>query len=319
MPDERRIIESIVGAAGRVPDEYARIGDDVAVIPARGKKVILKVDMLVENTDLPPGMGYRQAARKAVAMCVSDFAAKGVRPDSFMVSLGLRRATTQEQVDQLGRGFRDAEREWSVRMVGGDTNEANQLVIDCIMVGFAKKVVERRGARPGDALVVTGPFGYPPAGLKIIMDGAKAERKFRETATKSVTKPTPDLEVGIVLGDYLTSAMDSSDGLARSIHTLAEESGVGFELEKMPVGEGVAEFAKDNGLSLQDLVMAGGEEYVIVGTVNQRKLASAREAAKSAGGQITLIGKATREKGKVFLRTGRSRKLIHDEGWTHLR
>lgn len=280
-------------AAGKVPIEYARIGDDVAVIPVRGKKVMLKVDMLVESTDVPPGMDYRQAARKAVAMCVSDFAAKGVRPDSFMASLGLRKSTTQEQVDQLGRGFRDAEREWGVRMVGGDTNEADQLVIDCTMVGFAKKIVERRGARPGDALVVTGPFGYPPAGLKIMIDNARAERRFRETATRSVTKPTPDLEIGIALAGFLTSAMDSSDGLARSIHTLAEASGVGFELDKMPTGEGVAEFAEDNGLSLQDLVMAGGEEYVIVGTVNQRKLASAREAAKSVGGEVTAIGRAT--------------------------
>ena len=307
-----------MGAAGKVPAGYARIGDDVAVVPARGKKVVLKVDMLVESTDVPRGMDYRQAARKAVAMCVSDFAAKGVRPDSFMVSLGLHRTTTQEQVEQLGRGFRDAEREWGVRMVGGDTNEADQLVIDCTMVGFAEKVVGRRGARPGEALVVTGPFGYPPAGLKIMIDGAKVERRFRRTAIRSVTKPTPDLEVGIALGNYLTSAMDSSDGLARSIHTLAKESGVGFELDKMPAGEGVAEFAEDNGLSLQDLVMAGGEEYVIVGTVSPRKLASAREVAKSVGGEITAIGKATREKGRVFLRTGPSRKRIHDEGWTHL-
>jgi thiamine-monophosphate kinase len=308
-----------VGAAGRVPAGCTRIGDDVAVIPARGKKLVLKVDMLVENTDVPPGMSYRQAARKTVAMCVSDFAAKGVRPDSFMVSLGLRRSTTQEQVDQLGRGFRDAEREWGVRIVGGDTNEADQLVIDCTMVGFAKKVVERRGARPGDALVVTGPFGYPPAGLKIMIDDARAERRFRETATRSVTKPTPDLNVGIALAGCLTSAMDSSDGLARSIHTLAEASGVGFEIDKLPAGKGVAEFAEDNGLSLQDLVLAGGEEYVIVGTVSPRKLASAREAAKSVGSQVTVIGRATREKGRVVLLTGRSRKRIRDEGWTHLR
>jgi thiamine-monophosphate kinase len=203
-------------------------------------------------------------------------------------------------------------------MVGGDTNEADQLVVDCTMIGFAEKVVERRGARPGDVLVVTGPFGYPPAGLKIMIDGAKAERRFRETAMRSVTRPTPDLGVGIALCEYMTSAMDSSDGLARSIHTLAQESGVGFELDKMPAGEGIAEFAKRNGLSLQNLVMAGGEEYVIVGTVSPRKLALAREAAKSVGGQITAIGKTTLEKGRVYLQTGQSRKRIRDEGWTHL-
>jgi len=307
-----------VGAAGRVPAGYSKIGDDVALIPASGKKVVLKVDMLVESTDVPPGMDYRQAARKAVAMCVSDFAAKGVKPDSFMISLGIRRGTTQGQVNLLGRGFRDAEDEWGVRLIGGDTNEADQLIIDCAMVGFAKKVVGRKGARPGDALVVTGPFGYPAAGRKIMIDGARAESRFRSRMTGSVTTPTPDLEVGIALAGYLTSAMDSSDGLARSLHTLAEESGVGFDLDRVPAAEGTARFATQNGLSLQDLVIAGGEEYVIVGTVNQRKLAAAREAAGKAGGRLLTIGKATREKGRVLLRTGRSTKQIGDEGWTHL-
>lgn len=303
---------------GRVPRGYSRIGDDVAVIPTRGRKVVLKVDMLVESTDVPPGMSYRQAARKVVAMCVSDFAAKGVRPDSFMVSLGLRRGTTQEQVDQLGKGFRDAEREWGVRMVGGDTNEASQLVMDCAMAGFAKKVVERKGARAGDALVVTGRFGCQPAGLKIMIGGAKAQARFRERATKSVTNPTPNLEAGIALADYLTAAMDSSDGLARSLHVLAEESGVGFELDTIPSAEGVALFAKENGLPLMDLVMAGGEEYVIVGTVGPKKLAAAKEAVASAGGDLLTIGRAIREKGKVYRRAGDSRRQIGDEGWTHL-
>jgi len=297
---------------------YSRIGDDVAVFPVRGKKVVLKVDMLVESTDVPKGMSYRQAARKAIAMCVSDFAAKGVRPDSFMVSLGLRRGTTEEQVSQLGRGFRDAEEKWGVQLVGGDTNEAKQLVIDCVMVGFAEKVVERTGARLGDILVTTGLFGYQPAGLKVMLEGAKAEGRIRTVMVKSVTEPSPNVEVGIALARYLTSAMDSSDGLSRSLHTLANESGVGFELDRLPAALGTAKFAKDNGLSLQDLVMAGGEEYAIVGTVSPKKLAPAMEAAGRAGGELLAIGRATREKGKIFLSSGASKIEIADEGWTHL-
>jgi len=274
--------------------------------------------MLVESTDVPPGMDYRQAARKAVAMCVSDFAAKGVRPDSFMVSLGLKRGTTQKQVDGLAAGFRDAEEEWGVRMVGGDTSEAKELVVDCAMMGFETRIVERKGARAGDILVVTGPFGYPPAGLKIMINGARAERSFRAKALKSVSRPTPNLEVGLSLSRYLTSSMDSSDGLARCLHVLAEASGVGFELDRMPVAEGVESFANENGLLLQDLVMAGGEEYVIVGTVSPEGFSAAARAAKTAGGDLITIGIATREKGRVSLRTGKSMRIIGDWGWTHL-
>jgi len=318
LPDEIGIIESIVSLAGKVPRGYAKIGDDVAVVRPRKGKLVVKVDMLVEHTDVPIGMTYRQAARKSVAMCVSDFAAKGVKPDSFMVSLGLRKGVTQEQVEQLGLGFHDAEREWGVSLVGGDTNEAQELVIDCAMVGFGERMVSRAGASAGDALVVTGPFGYPPSGLKILTGGAVSQAKFASAAKDSVLKPTPSLGVGLALAPFLTASMDSSDGLARSIHTLARESDVGFELSSLPRAEGVEEFAQMNGLDPQSLVLDGGEEYIVVGTVRQSKMRQAREAARKAGGELIEIGRATSKKGEVLLRSGGKPVRIRDAGWTHL-
>jgi thiamine-monophosphate kinase len=313
-----RVIESIVGLAGRVPKGYLRIGDDVAVVPLGRGRLVVKVDMLVEHTDVPRGMTYREAARKAVAMCVSDFAAKGVRPDSFMISLGLRKGVTQAEVNRLGQGFEDAEREWGVHLVGGDTNEAKELVIDCAMVGFAERLVGRGGASPGDVLVVTDTFGYPPAGLMILSGSAVPPPRFGEKAELSVLLPKPNLQVGLALAPYLSSAMDSSDGLARSVHTLAKQSRVGFEVSTLPVGEGVEDFAVANGLKAEVLVLEGGEEYSIVGTVRESKLAEAREAAARVGGQLLAIGRATRSR-RVELRAGGTSRRIRDRGWTHLR
>ncbi len=290
----------------------------MAVGRAGRGRLVLKVDMLVEHTDVPPGMSHRQAARKAVAMCVSDFAAKGVRPDSFMISLGLKRGVSEEEVAQLGRGLREAEREWGARLVGGDTNEAKELVIDCAMVGFAERVVARRGARPGDALVVSGPFGYPPAGLKILAGGAKAGGSFATRAKRSVLMPSPNLDAGLALAPYLTSAMDSSDGLARSLHILAGESGVGFDVTRLPAAEGVKEFAARNGLDLRKLVFEGGEEYVIVGTVKRRRFPDAKRAARSKGGDLLEIGRATGEAGRVVFKSGGRVSAVRNAGWTHL-
>jgi thiamine-monophosphate kinase len=313
-----RVIESIVGLAGKVPRGYFRIGDDVAVVAPRKGKLVVKVDMLVEHTDVPRGMTYREAARKAVAMCVSDFAAKGARPDSFLVSLGLRKGVTQTEVDQLGLGFGDAEREWKVHLVGGDTNEAKELVIDCAMVGFAEHLVTRGGALPGDVLVVTDTFGYPPAGLKILSGSAVPRPRFGRKARLSVLRPGPNLRVGLALAPHLSSAIDSSDGLARSIHTLAEQSGVGFEVNTLPTGDGVEEFAVANGLNAEELVLEGGEEYAIVGTLRKSRVAEARDAAEKSGGQLLVIGKATNS-GRVELRVGNSVRRIRNRGWTHLR
>ena len=313
-----RVIDSIVRRAGKVPPGYAKIGDDVAVVPLGRGKLVLKVDMLVEHTDVPRGMTYRQAARKAVAMCVSDFAAKGAKPDSFLVSIGLRRGVTQEQVDGLAEGFREAGREWGVRLVGGDTNEAEELIVDCTMVGFARRLVSRGGASPGEALVVSGRFGYPPSGLRVLAGAASAERLFARTATLSVLKPTPSLGVGIALAPYLTSSMDSSDGLARSLHTLAKESRVGFEVTALPTARGVEEFAAANGLDPEALVLQGGEEYLVVGTARRRDLERAKRAAARAGGELLVAGEATSDAGRVELRAGGMTRAIRDEGWTHL-
>lgn len=312
------MIRSIVGEARRLPVGYSKIGDDVALLPSGKGMVVLKVDMLVQRTDMPKGMSFRQAARKAVAMCVSDFAAKGVKPDAFLLSLGLRRGTSEEEIRELANGFRKAQDEWGIRLVGGDTNEAGELVIDCAMIGFARDVVGRSGAKAGDLVMVTGPFGYPPAGLKILQEGAKASPAFRKKAVESTLNPKPPLALGLALAPYLSAAMDSSDGLARSLHTLAKKSGVGFQLSSLPMANGVEGFARANGVDSESLVLAGGEEYEIVGTVRPSSLRGAEVAARMAGRKLMVIGRATDKKGKVTLSGQEGEKPVPDEGWLHL-
>src|SRR5438445_2379246 len=174
MLDEHDVIRLIAKSFGRLPEGYLPIGDDVALRPqgTRGKKVVLKCDMLVAKTDVPPGMSLKMVARKAVAMCVSDFAAKGAHPTAFMISLGLRKETPEGEVLELASGLLEASREWDLKLVGGDTSETDDLIIDCMMVGFANGIVRRDGARPGEYVVTSGTFGQTAAGLKILVEGA---------------------------------------------------------------------------------------------------------------------------------------------------
>ena len=60
--------------------------DDVALLD---KGIVIKSDMLVASTDVPPGMEAWQIARKSVVSCISDLAAKGVRPYGAVISLGI--------------------------------------------------------------------------------------------------------------------------------------------------------------------------------------------------------------------------------------
>ncbi len=320
MLDEYDIIELITKRAGALPEGYLPIGDDVAMIPPgkKGEGVVLKCDMLVGRTDVPPGMKWRKVSRKAVAMCVSDFAAKGVRPVAFMVSLGAPRRTPKGKIDQLGAGLADASREWSVRLVGGDTGEADDLIIDCMMVGFASSVVRRSGARPGQLVVTTGTYGKTTAGLRILLGGAKADASFRLKALSSVYDPRPRLDVGVAVSRYLSSAVDSSDGLAICLHLISEMSGVGIRLTDIPYPEGLEEFASSNRYSAEELALYGGEEYEIVGTVDRPRLDEAKAVARANGCELRVIGEtvaASRLKGVAF-RDGRK---VRRDGWIHFR
>jgi thiamine-monophosphate kinase len=276
---------------------------------------VLKSDMLVARTDVPPGMTLRQAGRKSVAMCVSDFAAKGVPPEAFMVSLGVPRSLPDAGVKGLVKGLGDGMGEWGVRLIGGDTNEADDVIVDCIMAGFSDHLVPRGGARPGELVVVTGEFGTTSAGLKILLEGARCEPAFRRAALENVYMPSPKLKLGLSLSGYLSSAMDSSDGLAICLHAIAVMSGVGMKIRKLPHrGAELERFAKRNGYAVEDLVLYGGEEYEIVGTVSKRRIAEAQGVASSLGTQLIVIGETTRGTG-VESPNGIP---IENRGWVHL-
>ena len=105
--------------------------------------------MLVGRTDVPVGMSLWQAARKAVVMNVSDFAAKGVQPSAVLVSLGLPRKLMMSDVEEIAKGLNAGAREYGAYVVGGDTGEASDLVIAVSLFGTAlrSRLMLRGGAK----------------------------------------------------------------------------------------------------------------------------------------------------------------------------
>lgn len=291
--------------------------DDVALID---KGIVIKSDMLVASTDVPSGMKPWQAARKSIVSCISDLAAKGVRPHAAVISLGIPKScsTRLSDIEGLAEGFAIASNEFGVKIVGGDTNEAGELVIDCTMIGFPRfKVPTRNGAKPGDFVIVSGAFGFAPAGLAILLQDANAitvSSSFRKHAVKSVLEPHPRQSFGLALARYFSSSIDSSDGLAVSLYELASQSeGVDIIIYGIPAVEGLDKFAEENSLDKHELVFHGGEEYEIVATISHTKIRQAEAAARKAGVSLHVIGRVQRGSGNVFVRN----KLLENRGYMH--
>ncbi|MCP8309492.1 MAG: thiamine-monophosphate kinase, partial [archaeon] len=225
------------------------------------------------------------------------------------------------EIRELAKGFKEAKEEFGIEILGGDTNEAEGLVIDCCMIGFADKIVERKGAKPGDLVITSGFFGYSSSGLKIMLNGLKAEPEFRKKAISAVVMPNPRLRLGVALAknNLISSSIDSSDGLALSLYEIAKHSKVGIEIDDLPTTDDVKKFAKMNNLSLNDLVLYGGEEYEIVATIPKDKLNKAQRLAKRIGERIIAIGKVTSDYPKVRLFLDEKETEIERRGWVHLK
>lgn len=320
---ERRIIKLIQNRLSTMPDLPVPFGDDISAVEIGGGRVaVLKTDMLVDKTDMPRGMSLWQAARKAVVMNMSDFAAKGVKPVALLVSLGLPRHFMRKDVEEIARGLNAGAQEYGAYVIGGDTNESSDMVVSVSLFGTAKRkaLMLRSGAKAGDIVAVTGFFGKTTAGLRLLLDGYAASKELREVLLRSVCMPKARLKEGLALcsSGAISASIDSSDGLAWSLHELARTSRVGLVINSVPVAEEVMRFAEFNRLDAVELALYGGEEYELVVTVKPKRWVDAETAVESAGGRLLPIGKVTRDK-RVLLNVDGKTCAVASRGWEHFK
>jgi len=314
-PDEREIIKTFQRRFGK----SSFLGDDVEVLKIGSSKIIVKSDMLVAKTDVPKGMKISEIARKSLVACVSDLACKGVKPSFATIALAIPRGFTRKMVNQLASGFASASKEFGLKILGGDTNQGQDLVIEVSMFGaYNKKMPSRKGAKMGDIILTSGPFGYSSSGLKIILEKYKANQQFLKKCKKQVMHPTPRLQFGLQASKYFSSSMDSSDGLSMTLNDMSEQSKRRFVIFGFPTRYDVIEFAARNKIDLKDLVFCGGEEYEMVFTVSPLYLQRIRNIARKLKVSLFVIGYVTRGKDVVLMKKFKPKKIKRC-GWVHLR
>jgi thiamine-monophosphate kinase len=274
--------------------------------------------MLVESTDVPPGMKASQIARKSMVACVSDFASKGVKPLYSTVSLAIPRKFSQEKIKDLSKGFMNASREFGIKIIGGDVNEGKEIVIEVSMFGITKKIVHRKGAKINDKIITSGPFGYSSSGLKIILEHLKANSKFSKKCKHLVFVPKPRLDFGLSIKNFTSSSMDSSDGLSTTLNEMSRQSKKKFVITNLPSNNEIKKFAETNRINFDDLVFHGGEEYEIVATVPKKNLALIKRIAKIQKVPLFEIGYVTKGKNVIYQQKNRN-KIIKDKGWLHFK
>ncbi|MBT4509763.1 MAG: thiamine-phosphate kinase [Thaumarchaeota archaeon] len=292
--------------------------EDVEIFKLGNEQCAVCVDTLVESTDIPKCSKLSDISRKSVVSSLSDFASKGIIPKFCIISLTLPKTISKKQVQELSKGFSKVCKEFKIQLLGGDTNQGNEISIHVVLFGNVKNFIRRNDAKVKDVICTTGPFGYTASALEIIMKKRKSVQSFSTKSKNLFFKPKPRLKFGQESLNYITSSMDSSDGLSSCLNELSNQSKKKFLITKIPTNDDVIEFAEKNKISLNRLVFDGGEEFELVFTVTPKNLKKIHTLAKKNKISIFEIGHVSKGNG-VFFDDGNDSFIIKDKGWQHFR
>ena len=236
------------------PPGQVWIGDDTAVLDVPRGHLLLTTDLTVEavHADLSL-MSVQDMGWRALVASMSDVAAMGGRPLHAVVAVA---GPPGADLDGLYQGLAEAAAEFACPVVGGDLSGSDRLVVAVAVTGEVAGgpgPVLRAGAGPGDDIVVTGPLGAAAAGLRQLRGSPAADGPL----VRAFRRPRPRVAEGELARRAGASAMvDVSDGVLADLGRLADASGVGFELDDVPVTDGAE----------TDDALGGGEDYELVVT-----------------------------------------------------
>ncbi len=321
---ERALIQRIMKFLTPMPGMPIPFWDDASALSlGDGRAIVINTDMLVWSTDVPVGMTPFQVGRKAVVMSISDLAAKGVQPTAFMPSIGLPHDYDVENVEKLAKGFEAGARQYDSYVVGGDTNEACDVIISGSAIGItAEGTIMKRsgGVKPGHVVAVTGAFGLTSAGFLHLLQGVDLLPPVKQATLDSIYMPNARVKEGLALAKtgVVTGCMDSSDGLSVSLYDMRRSTGFGFIIDELPIHPLALKFAERKGYNPVSIAMNGGEEYELLFTYPPEKARKIRAALGEVSCEPIRIGVVSEKKDIVYVHND-EHIPIKRGGWDHFK
>jgi thiamine-monophosphate kinase len=269
--------------------------------------LLFKTDAIVEGVHFTKETPPQQVGRKALARCLSDIAAMAGTPLHALITLGLPRAFHAESIEQIYAGLTELASRYHVALVGGETvTNPDRVLLSVAVLGTVPKArcVLRSGAKPGDAIFVTGSLGG-----SLLAKHLEFEPRLKEARW--------------LASHFSVHAMiDLSDGLASDLRHILQASQVGAELlaSAIPISRAARLQAKEKGSAKTPLLAAltDGEDFELLFTLPSRSAVALLDAWKEQFPKtpLTCIGKITAAP-TVLLRTKEGLRPLPAHGYVH--
>jgi thiamine-monophosphate kinase len=302
----------------RAAEVVRGVGDDCAVLRGEGGQ-----DWLVTKDLLLEGVHFRRdwcsaeaIGHKALAVNLSDVAAMGGEPRFVFLGVGVPPGLGVEWLDGFMRGFRALADLFRVDLLGGDTVASpDRLYLSVTVLGrvAAEHARFRGGARPGDALLVTGWPGEARRALELRLAGEACP----EALARALDWPQPRVAEGQALGcaPAVGALMDLSDGLLGDLGHVLEASRVGARLvtERLPVSPALLEACGGDRSRAAACVLGGGDDYELLFSQ-----APGTSLPAFAGGlPVTVVGEVVAAPGLTLVHPDGREEAVNPRGFDH--
>ena len=324
--EEAIIGEFLVPLAVGFPGALGLADDCATIAVPPGHELVVKTDPVVEGIHFLSGADPRDIAWRALAVNVSDLAAKAAEPVAYLMALALPAAPKRSWLARFAAGLAEAQAAFGCHLIGGDTDRTGGPVsISITVFGLVPsgRMVRRATARPGDVLLVSGTLGDASLGLALAKGDARARVWGLEPAEahyleRRYLRPTPRLGLRQALRQGAGAAMDLSDGLVKDLGRMCRASGVGARIEaaRVPLSAPARKALAAAPEVLGD-ILAAGDDYEILVAARPAGVPDLLRRASDAGIPLTAIGEVVQDSGVAVLGSdGRAIRLARS-GWDH--
>jgi thiamine-monophosphate kinase len=276
--------------------------------PPESREIVISCDTIVAGVHFLPDDPPETIAHKALAVNLSDLAAKGAKPYVYLLALTLPAEPVPAWFEAFASGLRRLQEQAGICLVGGDTTRTpGPLTITITALGLVPQghAVLRLGAKPGDRLYVSGSIGDACLGLRVLKDPALAASWNLSEADTSFLigryrRPDARSTLALLIRNFAQGAIDVSDGLVGDVEKLAQVSHVGASIETARVPfSSAARKALQREPKLLETLLTAGDDYEIVAAVPEASAAGFEAEAAAKGATLSLIGRIEGNAGGV--------------------
>lgn len=292
MPSEFDIIRRYFSSKEKRKDVVLGIGDDAAILTVpENHQLVQSMDTLVAGIHFPVETSPEDIAYKALAVNLSDMAAMGAEPAWFTLAITIPEAD-EDWLSAFSQSLSALARQYNVQLVGGDTTNG-PLCLSITINGFVAngKALLRRNAKAGDKIYVSGTLGDAALALAAWQGQCLLSDETRAYLNQRLNRPTPRVELGLLLRGFANSCIDISDGLVADLGHIVEESQLGASIhcERIPRSREFILNITDDTLSMS-LALAGGDDYELCFTIPQSKQTEFEKTVKKNNISVACIG-----------------------------